>query len=243
MKSNLEKKLFKNFNKNNYFVQNKLESLLPKENKSNFNSSINLYERVDPKNKIPFKANKNDLARLHYLVVSRKVITILEFGVGKSTNILADGLRINKNKYEKYVSKNIRKANPFELHSVDNNLKWINVCKKNLPKKLFSFVTFYKTKVISSEFNGRLCTYYDNLPNIRPDLIYLDGPDQFSTIGSLRGLSTRSSDRMPMSADILSFEHFLTPGTLIVIDGRSANARFLKSNLQRNWDYFLLQKI
>ena len=34
-----------------------------------------------------------------------------------------------------------------------------------------------------------LCTYYDNLPNISPDLIYLDGPDQFSSIGSLR-LST-----------------------------------------------------
>ena len=29
-----------------------------------------------------------------------------------------------------------------------------------------------------------------------------------------------------MAADILSIEHFLHPGTLIVIDGRTANARF-----------------
>ena len=108
---------------------------------------------------------------------------------------------------------------------------------KKIYQKSYFLLLLYKTKVISSEFNGKLCTYYDNLPNISPDLIYLDGPDQFSSIGSLRGLSTRSSDRMPMFADILSFEHFLTP-TLIVIDGRSANARFLKSNLQRNWDYF-----
>jgi hypothetical protein len=41
-----------------------------------------------------------------------------------------------------------------------------------------------------------------------------------------------------MSADILTFEHFLLPGTLIVVDGRTANARFLKTNLQRNWVYY-----
>ena len=35
-----------------------------------------------------------------------------------------------------------------------------------------------------------------------------------------------------MSADILVFEHFLQPGTLIVVDGRAANARFLKTNLE-----------
>ena len=40
-----------------------------------------------------------------------------------------------------------------------------------------------------------------------------------------------------MSADILSLEHHLLPGTLIVVDGRTANARFLKANLQRNWQY------
>ena len=45
-----------------------------------------------------------------------------------------------------------------------------------------------------------------------------------------------------MAADILSFEHFLQPGTLIIIDGRTANARFLKCNLQRNWYHFHSQK-
>ena len=40
-----------------------------------------------------------------------------------------------------------------------------------------------------------------------------------------------------MSADILAIEHFLTPGTLIVVDGRTTNARFLRSNFQRSWSY------
>ena len=42
---------------------------------------------------------------------------------------------------------------------------------------------------------------------------------------------------MPMSCDILKFEHFLTPGTIIVLDGRTANARFLRDNFKRNWLY------
>ena len=40
---------------------------------------------------------------------------------------------------------------------------------------------------------------------------------------------------MPMSCDILKIEHFLKPGTIIVVDGRAANSRFIKKNLQRNW--------
>ena len=42
---------------------------------------------------------------------------------------------------------------------------------------------------------------------------------------------------MPMSADILTIEHFLQPGTFILLDGRTANARFLKTNFQRDWTY------
>ena len=41
-----------------------------------------------------------------------------------------------------------------------------------------------------------------------------------------------------MSGDILCFENFLLPGTLIVVDGRTANAIFLKNNLQRDWKYY-----
>ena len=42
---------------------------------------------------------------------------------------------------------------------------------------------------------------------------------------------------MPMVCDILKFEHFYTPGTMIVFDGRAANAKFYRDNFQRNWRY------
>ena len=76
------------------------------------------------------------------------------------------------------------------------------------------------------------------MPNICPDFIYVDGPDQFSAKGFIRGVTTNHPDKLPMSGDLLAIEHFLLPGTLIVVDGRTANARFLKANLQRNWIYF-----
>ena len=43
---------------------------------------------------------------------------------------------------------------------------------------------------------------------------------------------------MPMICDILKIEYFLTPGTIILLDGRGANTAFLKNNLQRNWIYY-----
>ena len=78
---------------------------------------------------------------------------------------------------------------------------------------------------------------YKKLPNICPDLIYLDAPDQYSPNGNVRGISTRHPDRLPMAGDLLAIEHFLLPGTLIVVDGRTANARFLRANFQRSWRY------
>ena len=40
-----------------------------------------------------------------------------------------------------------------------------------------------------------------------------------------------------MSSDILKIENFLLPGTIILVDGRKANARYLKRNLKRQWKY------
>jgi hypothetical protein len=44
-------------------------------------------------------------------------------------------------------------------------------------------------------------------------------------------------DMMPMVCDILKFEYFYTPGTIIVCDGRSANIKFLIDHFKRKWDY------
>lgn len=196
-----------------------------------------LYETVDPGNVIPSPAQLDDLTRLHFLVRNRKVTTILEFGSGKSTVVLAHALRQNQEEFSEFVTKNIRRANPFEIHSVDTSQDWLENCQQHMPAELLAYVHFHRTDVEMATFNGRACTMFKQLPNICPDLIYLDGPDQFSVANDIHGISTATSDRVPMAADILLIEPFLLPGTLLIIDGRTANARFLKNNLQRNWEY------
>jgi hypothetical protein len=200
---------------------------------------INYQLLIEPNHHDPLPPELDDLIRLHFLVISRKVITILEFGVGHSTLVFDHALSINKYLHEAYVESNLRSSNNFELHSVDNSKKWIKYTKN---KSNLENTTFHLSKCYMSEFNGRICTFYKNIPNICPDLIYLDGPSQHSAIGNIRGISTRNSDRVPMAGDILAIEHFLLPGTLIVVDGRSANARFLKANLQRLWDYTFIEE-
>lgn len=196
-----------------------------------------LYESVKPEKIISAPAELDDLIRLHFLARKRKVTTILEFGVGKSTVVFADALQKNKEEFGEFVGNNLRRANPFEIHSVDSSKKWIDQCKKIFPQGLLPLAHFSFSEVEMTTFNGRGCTMYKKLPNICPDLIYLDGPDLFSVKNTIRGVSTASSDRTPMSADILFLEPFLLPGTLIVVDGRTANARFLKNNFQRDWKY------
>lgn len=182
----------------------------------------------------PISVEIDDLIRLHYLIISRKVTNVLEFGGGKSTIVIDNALTHNKTNYHDYVSKNLRRSDLFECHSVDNNKKWIETTKKS---HRFKNIIFHHCPCFIDTFNSRICTYYDNLPNTCPDLIYLDGPDQLSPTGSIRGINTNHPDRVPMAADLLAMEHFLLPGTLIVVDGRTANARFLKNNFQRNWQH------
>ena len=40
---------------------------------------------------------------------------------------------------------------------------------------------------------------------------------------------------MPMVCDLIKLEFFFIPGTIIVCDGRSANAYFLKNHFKRKW--------
>ena len=203
----------------------------------NFDKNIieDQYKTVDKDNKVALPPELDDLLRLHFLVTSRKVTTILEFGVGHSTAVFDHALSINREKHEAYCLKHLRRENLFECFSVDSSKEWIDHTKINGD---FPNIKFHYSPCTMGTFESKVCTYYDNLPNVTPDLIYIDAPDQYNIVGEIRGISTRSESRLPMSADILSIEHFLHPGTLIIIDGRTGNSRFLKANFQKDWTHY-----
>lgn len=186
---------------------------------------------------VPYKPDIHDLYRLHKIISLYKRTTVLEFGTGWSSKVMANALLNNKQKYYSDV-KSLRRNNPFELFVVDDSKHYLDLSSSRLTKEEAEIASFHYSGTFMGKFNDRICTYYDHMPMVNPDLIYLDGPDQFLTQGDVNNFSTRHPDMMPMSADILRFEHFLTPGTILIVDGRAANTRFLISNFQRNWDYF-----
>lgn len=177
-----------------------------------------------------------DLARLYWLVVSRRVFTILEFGVGWSTLVLAAAMKKNQGLWDELVDPpKIRNQMPFSVHSVDASREWIENAKRLLTDELSEYVTIHYSGLMAGTFNKRICHYYESIPDVVPDLIYLDGPHPADVKGEVSGLSWQNPDRTVLSGDLLVMEPILLPGSCILVDGRTNNARFLQNNLQRPW--------
>ena len=195
------------------------------------------------KDKKLLKPDLNDLYRLYQFVILNKRTTILELGSGWSSLVFNLALSELKKKYSNDIKK-LRRNNPFELFILENSKKFLNISKKRIIK--FNSGTNLKqtaknhyifSNVEMTLYKDIIATKYLNFPLCNPDFIYIDGPDQFNVKKSINGVSTRHNDMMPMISDVLKIEYFFTPGTIIVLDGRAANAIFLKDHFKRNWNY------
>jgi len=196
-----------------------------------------VYDAVSGTLAIPFPPEPNDLVRLHKLIRSRKSFTVLEFGIGYSTLVIADALKKNQQDWENLENApEIRNRYAFHLFSVDASKKWIQIMKKRLPDHLKDRVHLSYTDVHIGTHNGQICHFCDSIPDIVPDFIYCDGPGVKDVKGTVNGLSFQCDERTVMPADVLLMESTFLPGTFILIDGRTNNARFIERNLTRKYD-------
>jgi hypothetical protein len=198
---------------------------------------------VDPNNKIPFPVDLKDLVNIHKIIRKRKVFTILEYGLGYSTIIMADAIHKNKLEFESQnedIQNSIRCNNKFEIHTIDNCDYWIKKLEEVINKFFIKdYIHLYSSNCNIGTFNDRICHFYDNHPNIVPDFIYIDGPDSNSVNGNKNGIDFKCLDRTVISGDLLIQEPTFIPGLFILIDGRANNSYFLKNNFQRNYKYNL----
>ena len=220
----------------NFFIKKGLKILVDQSKKKE--PTVNQMRQDEPA-----MPELDDLYNLYQYILINKRTTVLEFGSGWSTLIFSLVLRELRNKFSNEV-KLLRRNNPFELFVIENEKKYLNITRNRIQKfnKYLKIndpikINYHLTDVEMSTFNDRICTQYKKLPLCNPDFIYLDGPSQFNVKKDINGINTRHKDMMPMVSDILKFEHFYTPGTIIVCDGRAANAKFLRDNFQRNWKY------
>lgn len=225
----------------NFFIKKGLNSLVQLSKKK----KLSVNEMISDK---PYIPDLNDLYNLYQYVIINKRTTIFEFGSGWSTLIFSLALKELKNKFLNEV-KSLRRNNKFELFVLENEKKYLNITQNRIKNfnKYFNIknpvkINYLLSDVEMTTFNDRICTQYKKLPLCNPDFIYLDGPDQFNVKNNINGISTRHKDMMPMVCDVLKMEYFYTPGTIIVCDGRAANAKFLKDHFKRKWNYFNDQK-
>ena len=218
-----------------YLIQEGLNQYINFDANADFKEGV--FDAVSGKLNIPFPPVIEDLARLHRLIRKRKAFTVLEFGSGLSTIVMADALSKHKADFLALKEKPVlRNRFMFQIFSVESDKKWIEYSQSNFPNHLLEHVNFHYSEIKIDTFNGRICHFYDNLPDIVPDFIYLDGPNPKDVKGSVNGITFQCDERTVMAADILLMESILLPGTFIIIDGRTNNARFLKNNFQRNFE-------
>ena len=225
----------------NFFIKKNLKSIVDFSKKEE--PSVN--KMVMNELYIPYLSK---LYRLYQFVLINKRTTVFEFGSGWSTLIFSLALKELRDKFSKEV-KRLRRNNPFELFVLENEKKYLSISRNRVQKFNKSLniknpikSNYHFSDVEMTLFNGKICTQYKKLPLCNPDFIYLDGPDQFNVKKDINGITLKHKDMMPMVCDILRFEYFYTPGTIIIIDGRSANAKFLKDNFKRKWKYIDDQK-
>jgi hypothetical protein len=181
----------------------------------------------------------DDLARLYRLVRDRMPFQVLEFGSGFSTVVMAEALKRN---WEEYLARiqaegRSRVFGPPRCVSVESSEKWReNTWAKIEKAGLADFSEVVFSRVSMGEHNGQVCHFYDDLPDVVPDFVYLDGPDPSTVEGSVNGLSFKNPARTVMSGDILKYESTLLPGFFMIVDGRTNNARFLERMLTRTYD-------
>ena len=88
----------------------------------------------------PFGPDCADLSRLHAVITKRKALTVLEFGSGLSTLVMADALSKNHQLYSDSVSL-IRRQNPFHIFTLEADPKYAEVtsqicCEETLANAL-----------------------------------------------------------------------------------------------------------
>jgi hypothetical protein len=181
-----------------------------------------------------FEPDCPDLCRLHAIVRRRKVLTVLEFGSGVSTKVIAHALSLNQQQYEKDISL-IRRQSPFKIYSVEAEREYADTTLRNsgVFKK---YIEMHVSSACQTSFNGRVCGRYENLPSVCPDLIYIDGPSPYSYNNSLDAyISMAHPDITNITCDLLMMEQFLLPGTFVIFDGMTSNSRFNRQHLYRDW--------
>lgn len=147
-----------------------------------------------------------DLWFLYGLVRKHRPRVVLEFGSGCSTVVIAQALADNGGGH---------------ITSVDAEKTWAEVTSSTVPEELRAYCDVVYSPVVEEEFAGIPVFRHTDVPELRPDFLYLDGPTL--------------NPRVQAAVDPVVMEDRFQDGFVMVVDGRWANVAFLQDHLKRDY--------
>lgn len=181
--------------------------------------------------------NVLDLRFLHQTVRRMRPRAIVELGCGNSTIALAHALAEN---YREDAARLGPSARRGCVYAVDGNPQWIANTEGKLPPELHGFVELRYSEAEAQLWGSELCHVFRKLPNVCPELIFVDGPHAADVSSDVHGLTFTPETqfgRPAIAADPLLYESTLRKGALILVDGRKANTLFLRRMLKRKYRF------
>ena len=145
-----------------------------------------------------------DLLFLYDLVRERQPGLFLELGSGCSTAVIAHALRAN---------------GQGRLLSIDAEERWADSTRAALEPRLAAVTDVEYVPAEAVERDGVGGWVHERLPDLRPDILYVDGP--------------ALTEERNVGFDALDLEERLAPGACIVVDGRITTVRFVGAHLTR----------
>ena len=173
---------------------------------------------------------------LYTLIIKTKRTTILEIGTRWPTLAMASALSFVRNELKESIKK-LRRNNDFEVQVIDDGEEYINASRQRFRTDEISVTCLHHRTALVGTYQDRVWTYHKAIPCTSPNLIYIEGPNQFKIDGDVAGWNINHKDLAPMAAGVLRIECLLTIGARIILNGRYSNTRLLKSNLRRRWKY------
>jgi hypothetical protein len=170
------------------------------------------------------RSNLYDLWNLYRWVRKRKPKTVLEFGSGCSTVVMAKALSDNGG---------------GRLYSVDSDPDVARSTASCIPVGLRSLCDINYSPLQETTCEGTLGFRHEKIPDIVPEFCYLNGPP--------------TTKERKVAFDLLEMEDKFPSGFFLVVDGRERNTEFLRKNFKRDYQFqqrkfystatFLLQQI
>jgi hypothetical protein len=175
----------------------------------------------------PYPPVPGDLESLKNILERTNRLNILEYGVGHSTLVFA---RHIDRTWGLWANTPL----PIRLNVVDASMEYIGYWAKQIIEACGALVAdeliyfHHKTPELVN-IGNQIVSCYPYMPKVPPDFIYIDAPEPYQT---------KMPDAFaPIIGDVLRYEAFLLPNTIIVIDGRAMQARFLFRHLKNQWHY------